>query len=206
MKNPLSYQATEYDCGPTTLTNAMSFLFNREEISPDIIKAITLYCLDGYNRKGEAGKSGTTAMAVMFLSNWFNQFGKIKKFPIYSEILKPEEVYMSRDSKIAVCLQQGGAVVSRVMLGGWHYVLLTGIDEEFVYLFDPYYRKNPFKEDGVEIMRDEPTKWNRKVRFDVMNKTGRTNYAFGQPDVRESMLIYNTQTRRTPEKSIEYFI
>ena len=23
MKNPLSYQATEFDCGPTTLTNAM---------------------------------------------------------------------------------------------------------------------------------------------------------------------------------------
>ena len=46
MKNPLSYQTTEYDCGPTALTNAMSFLFSREDIPPDIIKAITLYCLD----------------------------------------------------------------------------------------------------------------------------------------------------------------
>lgn len=206
MKNPLSYQTTEYDCGPTTLTNAISFLFSREEISPEIIKAITLYCLDGYNKKGEAGKSGTTAMAVMFLSNWFNQFGKIKKFPIYSEILKPEEVYISRDSRIAECLQQGGAVVSRVMLGCWHYVLLTGIDSENIYLFDPYYRKNPFKEDGVEIVKDAPTKWNRKVKYDIFNGTGKENYAFGPVDTRESMLIYNTDTRRTMDTTIEYFI
>ncbi len=206
MKNPLSYQTTEYDCGPTALTNAMSFLFSREDIPPDIIKAITLYCLDGYNRKGEAGKSGTTAMAVMFLSNWFNQFGKIKKFPIYSEILRPEEVYISPNSRIAVCLQQGGAAVSRVMLGGWHYVLLTGIDSEYVYLFDPYFRKNPFKEDGIEMINNAPTKWNRKVRFDIMNKSGKTNYALGEPEIRETMLIYNTDTRRTAENSIEYFI
>ena len=206
MKNPLSYQSTEFDCGPTTLINAVSFLFNREEIPPDVIKAITLYCLDGYNKKGEAGKSGTTAMAVMFLSNWFNQFGKTNKFPVYTEILSPNEVYISRDSRIAVCLQQGGAAVSRVMLGGWHYVLLSGIDGEYVYIFDPYYRKNPFREEGIEIIKNAPTKWNRRVKYDILNSEGRGNYAFGSRDVRETMLIYNTATRRTPERSIEYFI
>ena len=57
MKNPLNYQTTEYDCGPTTVMNAISFLFKREEILPDITKSIRQYCLDGYNRKGEAYKS-----------------------------------------------------------------------------------------------------------------------------------------------------
>lgn len=66
MKTPLSYQSTEYDCGPTTLINAIRFLFQREEIPPELIKTITLYCLDGYNETGEAGKSGTTAMAMIF--------------------------------------------------------------------------------------------------------------------------------------------
>ena len=28
MKQPLRYQITEYDCGPTSLLNAVSFLFN----------------------------------------------------------------------------------------------------------------------------------------------------------------------------------
>ena len=31
MKNPLHYQFSEYDCGPTTMQNAISFLFEREE-------------------------------------------------------------------------------------------------------------------------------------------------------------------------------
>ncbi|HBE86783.1 MAG TPA: peptidase C39, partial [Lachnoclostridium sp.] len=35
-------------------------------------------------------------------------------------------------------LQQDGVVVARVMLGCWHYVLVTGADGENVYLFDPY--------------------------------------------------------------------
>ena len=46
MKNLLIYQSTEYDCGPTTLTNAIRYLFDREEIYPDIVKYIMLYCLD----------------------------------------------------------------------------------------------------------------------------------------------------------------
>ena len=52
MKNPLNYQTTEYDCGPTTMMNAISFLFKREEIPPEVAKCIMQYCLDGYNRKG----------------------------------------------------------------------------------------------------------------------------------------------------------
>ena len=58
MKNLLIYQSTEYDCGPTTLTNAIRYLFDREEIYPDIVKYIMLYCLDSYNEAGEVGKRG----------------------------------------------------------------------------------------------------------------------------------------------------
>jgi hypothetical protein len=205
MKNPLSYQATEYDCGPTSIRNGISYLFNREEIPPDIIKAIMMYCLDGYNKKGEAGKKGTSAMAVVFLSSWFNQFGKMKRFPISSEVLDTEDIYISRDSKIAECLQQGGAAVVGVMLGCWHYVLLTDIDDEYVYLFDPYYRKNPFREDGVDIITDSPTKMNRRVKHSIMNSLGKANYSMGAIENRECMLIYNTNTRKTID-NIEYFI
>lgn len=58
MRNPLSYQMTEFDCGPTTLVNAISFLFHRKEIPPDIIRHIMMYSLDSYNDKGEFGKKG----------------------------------------------------------------------------------------------------------------------------------------------------
>ena len=43
MKNPLRYQNTEYDCGPTTFTNALAFLYDREEIPIELLKAIYKY-------------------------------------------------------------------------------------------------------------------------------------------------------------------
>lgn len=51
-KNPLHYQLSEYDCGPTAMLDAISYLFPREEIPPEIIRNIMLYCLDCYNMEG----------------------------------------------------------------------------------------------------------------------------------------------------------
>lgn len=31
MKSPLRYQISDYDCGPTSMLNAVSFLFEREQ-------------------------------------------------------------------------------------------------------------------------------------------------------------------------------
>lgn len=206
MKNPLNYQVTEYDCGPTTLFNAMSFLFKREEIPPDVIKHIMLYCLDSYNTKGEFGKHGTSRMAMMFMSEWFNQFGKMKKFPIQSEFLAEEEVYMGENSKVMYALQQGGAVVVRVMYGCWHYVLLTGADQENVYLFDPYYRKKPFSQKGLKLITDMPCTRNRSVPWEMLNSTGKGAYALGPVETREATVIFNRETQKRPVDTIEYFI
>lgn len=205
MKNPLSYQSTEYDCGPTTMINAINYLFAREEISPEVIKCIMQYSLDGYNSRGEAHKSGTTGMAMMFLANWLNHFGKVKKWPIFCELMNGEMVYIGKSSRLTECLQQGGVVVAKVMLGCWHYVLLTGIDAEYVYFFDPYYRRNPFKEDGVEMIKGEPLKMNRKVWYSIINSEGKGNYALGKHENRECVLMYHSGKRKTMD-SIEYII
>lgn len=205
MKNPLSYQVTEYDCGPTSVMNAMSYLFNRDEISPDIVKNIMMYCLDGYNHKGEAYKRGTTDTAMWFVAHWLNQFGKARKFPIYCEVVSKEEVHITQNSRIVSCLQQKGAVVAKVMLGGWHFVLLTDIDDEFVYLFDPYYRQKPFTVEGIENIWDQPKKMNKKVRISYFNTISRGYYSLGQEEQRECVLVYNTHTRMTMD-SIEYII
>ena len=96
MKNLLNYQSSEYDCGPVSLTNAIRYLFDREVIYPDIIKYIMLYCLDSYNENGEIGKRGTSASAMLFLSNWLNQFGQVKNFPVACEFLSGEEPQRGR--------------------------------------------------------------------------------------------------------------
>lgn len=207
MKNQLSYQASEYDCGPTTLNNAIRYLFEREEILPEIIKSIFLYTLDLYNNEGEYGKSGTSRMAMMFLSNWFNQFGIMKNFPICSEIVLDEQVWIRQNSKITECLQQGGTVVICVWLGPTkHYVLLTDIEEDYLCLFDPYDWDLPVDNDKIIKIDDNPKKMNRKVRLGVINDEGRGFYSLGEVEGREAMLLYNRNTRKTPEKSIEYII
>ena len=55
MKNPLHYQISECDCGPTSMLNAISYLFNREDIPPEIIRNVMLYCLDCYSAEGVPG-------------------------------------------------------------------------------------------------------------------------------------------------------
>jgi len=54
---------TEYNCGPTSMLNAISYLFERNEIPPDVPKYIIMYCLDAYNGKGEFGKTGVWSLA-----------------------------------------------------------------------------------------------------------------------------------------------
>ena len=139
MKNVLNYQSTEYDCGPVTLTNALRFLFEREEIQPEVVKAIALYTLDAYSEEGEYGKSGTSRLAMQFLAGWMTQFGRAKRYPLSAVYLSGCRVKISMNSEVVLCLQQGGAAVVRCWLGGdEHYILLTGIVQGGIAAFDPY--------------------------------------------------------------------
>jgi hypothetical protein len=194
MKTPLAYQASEYDCGPTTLRNAISYLFGREEISPDLIKYIYMYCLDGFNDFGEIGKSGTSRIAMRFLGSWLNQYRKMRKLPVCCESLNGDEIHIDRDSRIVACLQSGGCAVTRVDLDGGHYVLLTGVEDDKICLFDPYYHEKPYHCKGVVMVNNAPDRMNRKVDWDVMNSEKRRYYALGDHARRECILLHNTAT------------
>lgn len=67
-KTPLTYQITEYDCGTTCVLNAIKYLFNREEIAPQMYKKILEETLDkSFNN--EIGKGGTTNLSLRNLCN-----------------------------------------------------------------------------------------------------------------------------------------
>jgi hypothetical protein len=213
MKNLLNYQSSEYDCGPVALTNAIRYLFDREVIYPDVIKYIMLYCLDSYNEEGEVGKRGTSASAMMFLSNWLNQFGQMKNFPIACEFLSGEDVYLSQNSRIVGALQQGGCVVLRLFLDVGHYVLLTGIENDNLYLFDPYYEEpddpeldDEYLDEGIAFITDQPKRANRLVSMERLNRTTEGFYEMGPFDIREALIVFNQETRLTPDATIDYFI
>lgn len=199
MKKPLSYQLSEYDCGPTTVLNAISYLFDRKEISPELIKLIHMYCMDGFNISGEIGKTGTSYIAMNFIGNWLNQYRSMRKLPICCEPLQSSEIRIDQTSRIVSCLQRGGCAVVRVDLSGGHYVLLTGVDGQNICLFDPYFRENPPKRKGIEIVSDAPDRMNRKVSWDILNSPNKRHYSLGKPDKRECILMYNMKVYQTDD-------
>lgn len=206
MKNPLRYQMSEYDCGPTSMLNAVSYLFEREEIPPEIIRNIMLYSLDCYSTDGVSGKSGTSCVAMMFLSNWLNGYGKIGQLSISSQYLSGKSVYIGRDSLICDALHRGGAVVVRLLFEEWHYVLLTGQKGCDILMFDPYYCDEPFEKPEIRIVQDHPYQYNRIVPARFLNLESIDTYALGPWETREAVLLFNDKTKLTPEKTIEYFI
>lgn len=210
MKNVLNYQSSEYDCGPTSLTNALRYLFDRCDLRPEMLKAIALYTLDAYSDAGESGMSGTSSMAMQFLVNWFNQYGRCKDFPISAAFLQGEQVTITPSSAITVCLQQGGAAVVRCWLvGDAHYVLLTRAMDGEIGLFDPYavhpeaFSGEKLLARGVRIVHDQPCVMNRIVKADVLNSKRKINYGMGDPSVREAVLLFNQLTRRMQEQTVE---
>lgn len=207
MKTPLHYQISEYDCGPTTMMNAMSFLFSREQLLPEIVQHIMLYSLDAYNAKSEVGKNGTSRVAMMFLSSWLTQFGKACHFPITCEYLSGQSVYLGDRSLLTQALHCNGAVIVRLNYGGDHYVLLTGQEDDRISMFDPYYRKRPFVQPDIQLLENEPFHRNRIVTAERLNTEEKQGvYALGPMEAREAILLFNEETRLTAEKTIEYFI
>lgn len=138
MKSPLRYQFSEYDCGPTTMLNAVSYLFEREEIPPEIIRNVMLYSLDCYSQNGEPGRAGTSRMAMMFISNWLDGFGRATNLPLSSQYLSGKSVYIGQESFINDALHRGGAAVVRLFYDVEHYALLTGeLPDGRILMFDP---------------------------------------------------------------------
>lgn len=207
MKSPLHYQISEYDCGPTTLLNALNYLFEREEIPPDIIRNIMFYSLDCYSSEGIQGKHGTSRMAMMFLSNWFNSYAEIGRLAISSEYLTAESVFIGDKSRINDALKRAGVVVLRLFYEVEHYVLLTGVKDDKILMFDPYFDTSDFEnKEGITLSEDSIFTYNRIVSFDCFNKENNDLYALGEIKNREAIIIYNNSTKISEYKTIEYFI
>lgn len=206
MKNPLRYQITEYDCGPTSMLNAMSFLFDREEIPPEVVRSIMIYCLDSFGVDGISGKSGTSHMAMMFLANWLAGFGKTGHLPISARYITGEQVNFSQNGPIRDALCRNGAAVARVDLEGWHYVLLTGAEGDRILLFDPYYLEKLPADPNIQVLSDPALPYNRAVPASYFERGVGNLYAFGPVEEREAVLLFNERTKLTEENTVEYII
>lgn len=209
MKIPLRYQISEYDCGPTALLNAVSFLFRRSEIPPEIIRSVMLYSLDCYGVDGSACKAGTSRMAMMYLANWLEGFSRATQFPLSCRYIAGRAVHIGRDSLINDTVVRGGTAVVRLFYEVEHYALVTGASEDRIYLFDPYYLAEADPElvrEGITVTCAHPHAYNRIVPFSCFNRETKELYAFGHTDGREAILLFDARTYRKDGDMIEYFI
>ena len=189
MNNPLRYQMTEYDCGPTSMLNAIGYLFEREEIPPFLLHYINMYCLDRINQKEAVCRRGTSEFAMHFICEWMDDLGKQGVLPVSSKHIRFEDVNMSEDGELMKCLKEGGVAVVKLFYEVRHYVLLCGIKDGKMLMFDPYYETEPFKEEGADIVLNSPCTHNRVVdpaRFDNLHTE---LYSFGPIEERGAVLI-----------------
>lgn len=88
----------------------------------------------------------------------------------------------------------------------WHYVLLTGIQDDQVFLFDPYYRDAPFEWEDIQMVTDQPGAYNHVVPVRYFERETSDVYALGPVETREAVLLFNERTKLTEEKTVEYMI
>ena len=165
-----------------------------------------LFCLDQYSTEGYSGAKGTSHTAMLFLSHWLGGFGETGRLSITSMYLKGGDVTLSRGSTLRSALNRNGVAVVRIDLDGWHYVLLTGVEEENVYVFDPYLLPKPLPIPDVKPVHDHESAYNRIVPVDRFESAALHPYAFGPYETREAVVLFNARSMKPEDFPLEYVI
>lgn len=188
MKVPLRFQITEYDCGTTSLINALAYLFDREEVPVSLLRAIYKYTLDAEGENGVIGEAGTSRNAVEKLSHWITRYANNNNFNIICEVLEKEEV---TEKRIRMCLESDGCVLARCYMQVEHYVLITKMDDNFAYIFDPYYLEEDYyyKDNQVAIVLNQNFTHNRVVKLNRLFNQSHQDFSLMEIDKREVVLI-----------------
>lgn len=134
-------------------------------------------------------KVGTSVYAMKFLSDWLNGNASKKGMNIKCTYIDKENVsiYNKEIDKI----NDGAVAILRVYQDVEHYCLLTKIDNEFAYLFDPYYLNINYydKDDEVEIIKDRPFEFNRKVKKERIENENNKDFSLVKGENSEMIII-----------------
>ena len=187
MKVPLRFQITLYDCATTSLINALSYLFEREEIPITLLKTIYKYTLDAKGKNGVVGEAGTSRKAIKKLLQWIKKYSPNYDFNIKCQLLEKEDVNMN---KIRQCFDNNGCVLARCYQQTEHYVLITKIDDKFAYIFDPYYLGDDYhnNDQQVEFVSNQDF-YNRIVEIKRLFSESYEDFSLMEIEKREVVLI-----------------
>ena len=74
MKIPLRFQITEFDCGTVALQNAISYLYDRENVPAELIRAVSIYTVNCYDERGNLSESGNSKTVTDSMTKWVDEF------------------------------------------------------------------------------------------------------------------------------------
>jgi len=202
MKVPFRYQATDYDCVPTTFINALQFLFKREEIPPIAIQKIMQYSLDTISKRGDFGSGkggGTTGYAVQMILYFLESYQK-GRFALRCEYIVGEQVHLRQGNKIMTCINKGGIALMCVCTDkteiNTHYILALGLDgkdSKNLLFFDPYYRVKRFAGDDSKhiewLGNSNRQEANLRVSRERLDSYDCRKYSMGPERIRECCLL-----------------
>lgn len=197
MKVPFRQQASEYDCVPTTMINALSYLFRRRELPPFMVHRVYKDLLDMDSFRG------TSSRAIQDLGFLLNNYkeNSYKKFAVNSRFLRGSQVHFQRNSKIIRCIKANGVALICVHTSwsSWHYILGLRLEDGWLHCYDPFPRSKRFfvNNDAVLFVessgRQDP---NLMIRCDWLEKEfeknvdyGNYKYVLGSRDDRECLLL-----------------
>jgi len=192
VKVPLIYQASEYDCAPATLLNAISYLFERRDIPPVIVRNIYIYSLDTVGRGNKLGRAGTSRLALRLLGEFLSSY-KTSRYSVSTEYIEGEEVTLN---KIIQCFNSGGVAMCNVLLGKAeeHFILAQYADNDWIYCFDAYYRTRLHGLSGkVRVLQcDDGRQPNLAIQRDWFDSSIEKNrFCLGLRRRRECLLLWS---------------
>lgn len=170
----LRTQISEYDCAPTTYLNAFSCLFKRDEIAPGIIRIIYKNSLDC--KENMIGDCGTSKRAMKKITKKIKQYSLRHNINLDIKYIKGNKVDIC---KIINWIKHEGIIIVRSYLELEHYFLITDIDDNSFFIFDPY-------------LNNTNELHNTKVLFTDMDSEAKTDYSLGPVNKREIILLKKT--------------
>ena len=140
-RSPLRYQASEYDCGPVAVINAISCVCDFSDIPPAFLKAV-----------------------YEFIASWINQYNEKTGFPhIHCRVITGNAVSFKEGSALLEEVKREDAVVLLFCrMYNNHYVVVTDCSDKYLYLFDSYDWDIDFEDDRIHRV-NEPYCANRKL-------------------------------------------
>lgn len=190
MYTPLMYQISNHDCGPSSVINGLRQLFEREEIPPEIIKMIYATCMNEHSQDGKSCR-GTDMNAMRFLSAQLNEYSPLVNFPLITEFYAQADVHLNADSRIVSWLKEGGMAIMRIFVGVGHYVLITKLTDDLVYIWDPFLTDRPQIE-GVSYHMENSRDYNLIVSRKRFEQYEREMFMMSEEKIRNTLLLKRT--------------